>query len=115
MIHKLFAIAGRMYRSALPVRSTEYRAWVASWPCIACGTEVRRRDPMHTGPHGIAQKASDLECVPGCRRCHEQLHRLGPVRFQLLHDISFPDAVEALQKMYVQRFGRLPGEERRAA
>lgn len=116
MIHKLFAVASRMYRSVKPVRSDHYKTWVRSWPCIACGTIKRAREAMHIGPHGISQKASDLDCLPGCYKCHAELHRLGPVRFQMLHNLDFREAIEVLQHMYALKFGRLPGgEERRAA
>jgi len=114
-MRQLFAIASRMYRSIKPVRSTAYLKYVRSWPCIACGTVRRYRDAMHTGPHSLNCKASDLNCVPGCRVCHQELHKLGPVRFQLKHDLDFAMAIEALQKSYVIRYGRLPGEEERAA
>ena len=114
-MRQLFAIASRMYRVVRPVRSQKYLAFVRSWPCIACGTARRSREAMHTGPHGIGQKASDLDTVPGCRVCHAELHRLGPVRFQMLHGLDFREAVETLQKFYVILHDELPGEERRAA
>lgn len=70
---------------------------------------------MHTGPHGLGQKASDIDALPGCRKCHEELHRLGPVQFQLLHGIDFAQLRAIFQDMYTKRYGRLPGEQRRAA
>lgn len=106
MIGKIFSIAGRIFRSAPPMRDARYLAFVRSWPCIGCGEMIRPRDAMHTGPHGLGQKASDWDAVPGCRRCHEQLHRLGPVRFQLVHDLDFREAIEALQKSYQILEGR---------
>jgi len=111
----LFGIASRIYRSIKPVRSEAYLKYVRSWPCIACGTMRKRRDAAHTGPHSQNCKATDLDCIPACRPCHQELHRLGPVRFQLKHDLDFGMAIEALQKFYTIKFGRLPGEGERAA
>src|SRR5579872_1603740 len=112
-MRQLFAIASKMYHKVLPVRSRKYLAFVRSWPCIACGTVKRYRDAAHVGPHGISQKASDLDTVPACRECHQELHRLGPVKFQLLHSLDFPMAIESLQKYYVILHGALPQNEDR--
>ena len=114
-MRQIFAIASKMYHRIKPVRSTAYLKYVRSWPCIACGTVKRYRDAAHTGKHGMGQKASDLDTIPACRPCHQELHKLGPVRFQLKHDLDFAMAIETLQKFYVIRYGRLPGEEERAA
>lgn len=108
---QLFAIASRMYRMVRPVRSESYKAFVRSFPCIRCGTVRRLRDAAHIGPHGIGQKASDLDTVPACRICHRELHRLGRVKFEMLHGLDFAQAIEALQHMYLIRYGRLPGED----
>ena len=108
---QLFAIASRMYQIVRPVRSRHYLAFVRSWPCIACGTTRRYRDAAHVGPHGISQKACDLSTIPACRVCHRELHRLGPVRFQLKHGLDFAQAIESLHHAYEISFGRLPGEE----
>lgn len=111
----LFAIASKMYQRVLPVRSERYKSFVRSFPCIACGSTRRRSEAMHIGPHGIGQKSSDLDTTPGCYLCHKELHRLGRVRFEMLHGIDFNQAISDLQLMYVIRHGRLPGEEERAA
>jgi hypothetical protein len=112
---QLFAIASKMYRGVLPVRSAHYLGYVRSFPCIACGTMKRLRQAHHVGPHGMAQKSSDLDTVPACYKCHAELHRLGRVRFEMLHGLDFTQAISDLQLMYVIRYGRLPGEEERAA
>ena len=114
-MEKLFAIASKMYRSFRPVRSEGYKAFVRSFPCIACGSVRRRREAMHIGPHGIGQKASDLDTLPGCYLCHKELHRLGRVKFEMLHGLDFWQAIEVLQHMYVIRYGRLPGEDQEKA
>lgn len=115
VIQRIFAIASKLYAGRKPVRDSKYLAWVRSWPCIACGTVRRAREAMHIGPHGMGQKASDLDTLPGCRVCHRELHKLGPMRFQVLHGLDFAEAIATLQDLYVKETGRLPGEERRAA
>ena len=116
-MRQLFAIASKLYRSIKPVRSEGYKAFVRSWPCIACGTMTMPRDAAHVGPHGIGQKASDLDAIPACRKCHARLHKLGPLAFQAAHDLDFREAIALLHHMYTLRFGRLPEEDlgRRAA
>ena len=114
-IARVFAIASKMYQKIVPVRSEKYKRWVRSFPCIACGTMKRLRQAHHVGPHGMAQKSSDLDTVPACYKCHAELHRLGRVRFEMLHGIDFTVAISDLQMMYVCRHGALPGEEERAA
>ena len=114
-MEKLFAIASKMYRSFRPVRSEGYKVFVRSFPCIRCGTVRRLRDAAHIGAHGIGQKASDLDTVPACRPCHQELHRLGRVRFEMLHQLDFAQAILALQTMYTARYGRLPGEDQEKA
>jgi hypothetical protein len=114
MIERLFGLAFPIYRGIKPVRDAQYLAWVRSFPCIACGTVTRSRDAMHIGPHGMSQKASDIDTLPGCRKCHEELGRLGPVRFQLLYDLDFREAIATLQDLFVKTYGRLPGGLSRA-
>jgi len=114
-MEKIFSIASKMYRAIRPVRSPHYLAWVRSFPCIACGTQKKSRDAAHVGPHGMGQKACDLSTVPACRSCHQQLHRMGRLKFEMLHGIDLFLAIDQLQDSYTKRFGRLPGEEERAA
>lgn len=114
MMEKIFGIASRMYRSIRPVRSESYKAFVRSFACICCGTMRRFRDAAHIGPHGVGQKASDLDTVPACRACHRELHRLGRVKFEMLHELDLGQAISDLQLMYTIRYGRLPGEDQRS-
>jgi hypothetical protein len=59
----------RLYQPSKPIRDPAYRAFVRKLPCVACG-RTRRIEACHTGPHGFGQKASDLNCIPLCDRCH---------------------------------------------
>lgn len=86
----------RRTKYARRVRDPKYLAFVRLWPCIACFRAVwmswadRDRETlglwalqwnseaMHTGPHGISQKASDSTALPGCRLHHHELdHGIG--------------------------------------
>jgi hypothetical protein len=59
-----------IYRAEKPVRNALYKRWIKRFACIFCGS-TRLVDPMHTGEHGHGSKSSDLQCIPGCRECHE--------------------------------------------
>ena len=57
-----------------PERDPDYRAWIRSLPCCACGS-TKDVEAAHTGTDGgKGQKASDYSCVPLCASCH----RTGP-------------------------------------
>ena len=60
----------RLYQPSKPVRDPLYKRSIKSLPCCACGKSWNV-DPAHTGPHGLGQKASDLDCIPLCRKCHK--------------------------------------------
>lgn len=57
-----------------PERSRKYLDWLKRFPCIACGTDRKPRDPAHIGMHGLSQKASDFDALPLCRACHQLQH-----------------------------------------
>ena len=40
---------------------------------------------------------------------------MGRVKFEMLHGLDFWQAIEVLQHMYVIRYGRLPGDQEKAA
>ncbi len=61
----------RLYQPSRPVRNPQYRAFIRRLPCVACGS-TRRVEAAHTGPHGIGQKASDLQTIPLCPYCHQK-------------------------------------------
>ena len=91
---KLYGFNFPLRRHPRPDRSPEYLRFIREFPCIACG-KTRGIEAMHAGPHGLRQKASDFDALPGCRECHRTgphaLHRIGPARFQQYHDIDFHD------------------------
>jgi hypothetical protein len=84
-----FAVRPRpAYARSLPARDPKYRALVRTLPCAICGANWGV-EAAHCGSHGIGQKASDLNCIPLCRRCHrtgtQALDKLGPVEFGRVH------------------------------
>ena len=103
MILPIYGIAGCPYKKSKPVRDDHYRAFIRRFPCVGCGTERRLRDAMHIGPHGLGQKACDLQTAPGCRLCHRELHRIGPRKFQERRKIEFPALIEMFQRFYSER------------
>jgi hypothetical protein len=100
----VYAIASRLYRPNPPVRDPKYLAYIREFQCIGCGTRSRPRDAMHTGPHGLRQKASDLDALPGCRLCHQELHKIGPRKWQAKHRVDFRRAADLFQELYRVEF-----------
>ena len=96
---------GPLYVAQKPIRDARYKAYVRLFPCVGCGT-TRRIEAAHIGPHGISQKASDLDVCPLCEECHrtgkEALHKIGRPAFEISRGISFA----TLQRMF-RRFYRL--------
>ena len=88
------------YWPSKPVRDPEYRRWVKRLPCAACGRSWGI-DPAHTGPHGMSQKASDLTCIPLCRRCHDAFDA-APQEFAEQHQIDVPVLTARLNRAYTE-------------
>jgi hypothetical protein len=114
-----------------PVRDPDYLFWIREWPCVACwphiwGTldmqaildartlKLRENDPMHTGPHGISQKASDHTAVPGCREHHTELdHQLGKA-FWKKYGLNRTKIIAALRAQYLaERPENVPAKTKR--
>jgi len=95
-------VAGPLYRGQTPERNPRYRAFIKSFPCVGCG-RTWGIDPMHTGPHGLGQKSDDRSCLPGCRKCHDQLHKIGPVRFQEIHGIDFAALIQMFNHFWEKK------------
>ena len=91
---------GQLYQGSKPVRDRDYLKFIRLLPCIACGRKKWGMQAMHTGSHGIGQKASDLDALPGCPACHRELHEIGPVRFQLRHHLDFAALIQMFNSFY---------------
>lgn len=81
-----------------PIHNRAYRKFVSGLPCSSCGQNWWV-DPHHIGPRGCGQKASDLDTVPLCRKCHDLCHDLGPSKFQILKALDFGKIVADLQAL----------------
>lgn len=104
-MNRAYAIAGAIrYRPNPPERDWRYLKFIKQFPCCACGQKPRWIEAAHVGPHGLGQKASDKNALPLCPKCHRTgpnaLHRIGPVKFQALHGISFAELIVYFQGMY---------------
>jgi hypothetical protein len=91
---------GAIYQKQEPVRDPVYLKFLRGFPCVGCGRLRWGMEAMHTGPHALGEKASDLDALPGCPKCHRELHRIGPVNFQEERGIEF----EALRVLFRRLF-----------
>jgi hypothetical protein len=102
-----------------PFRSYRYRSWIKSLPSAVSG--LTPCDPCHTGPHGYAQKASDLTCIPLTRQEHEE-YDANPKAFCVKYELDLPDLVNTLNQLWLQNTRRSrstptrkPGKEQGAS
>ena len=85
-----------------PPRDEDYKAWIRTLPCVACGMEGRS-EAAHTGADGgMSMKASDYSCVPLCADCHAgapgAYHRIGRREFERARGLCFADVVARLSE-----------------
>ena len=58
-----------------PWRSSEYRAFVRTFPCAMTGRPAE--EAHHHGPHAMSRKGPDWFCIPLAANVHERFHREG--------------------------------------
>ena len=85
-----------------PARDEDYKEWIRTLPCSACGVEGRP-EAAHTGiDGGMSMKASDYTCVPLCADCHTQApeayHRIGKREFERSRGLCFAALATRLQR-----------------
>jgi hypothetical protein len=90
-----------------PARDEEYKDWVRTLACCACGVEGRS-EAAHTGADGgMSMKASDYSCVPLCADCHTQApgayHRIGKRAFEQSKGLCLVALVAELQREWERR------------
>jgi hypothetical protein len=90
-----------LQRFSKPVRDSAYLAFVRRFPCVGCGSS-RLIEAAHFGPHGIGQKASDLDALPLCRACHREYHRSART-FAERKAIEVSELQEFFRGMYAKR------------
>ena len=99
----------RLYFRRGPARDPRYRAFIRSFPCLACGI-CGRSEAAHTGPHGIGQKASDYRCLPLCREHHRAsnyaLDVIGAKAFEEYWQVSISQAISDLNEEWKSRRDR---------
>jgi hypothetical protein len=80
-----------IYKAERPVRDPKYLAMLRKLCCVVCGS-FRSVEAAHMGPHGMAQKSSDLDALPLCVKCHrigpKSYHVLGARRFIEVHALN---------------------------
>ena len=108
MIRVPYMVAGSIrYRPSPPERDWQYLRYIRTYPCVVCAASGRKVEAAHVGPHGLGQKASDLQSIPLCGRHHrtgqDSLHKLGPVKFQATHRLDFAALTTMFQAFYRDR------------
>ena len=95
-----------IYKTEKPVRDPKYLALVRRLPCIVCFSH-RGVEAAHFGPRGIGQRASDLDALPLCYRCHRtgtmSYHNLGAHEFIFVHRLDVKAHQERIQKFYREK------------
>ena len=98
-MYQAFQVASTgIYQGEKPVRDRLYLRFVKRFACAACGS-TRLVDPAHTGPHGTAQKSSDLSVIPLCRQCHDAFDA-DPRGFARLWHLNVPALIQKFQKLW---------------
>jgi hypothetical protein len=58
-----------------PYRNKRYRSFVASKPCLYCGSPATEAHHVRDlAPCGMGTKPADTVCVPVCHQCHMDIH-----------------------------------------
>jgi hypothetical protein len=104
VIQTVYGIACRQLQKwTKPVRDSLYRAYIRTFPCCACG-QSWWVDAAHTGPHALGSKASDLNCIPLCRKCHEAYDK-APKEFAYQHNkMDVEELAQFFQHCYRTEF-----------
>jgi len=89
---------GPMYQGSAPVRDREYLRFIKRLPCVVC-LRTWWVDPCHVGPHAIGQKASDLDCIPLCRKHHTEFDT-APYEFAERHKLDIPALIQMFHSFY---------------
>lgn len=94
---KAYAVAiTALPRSRKPIRHPAYLRFVRGLPCAVSGRNWGI-EAAHTGPHGLRQKASDLDAIPLAREFHTRgkysYHMLGRLKFEQYHGVLIDQIV----------------------
>lgn len=81
-------------------RSPGYLAFVRQRPCSVPGC-CNPSTAHHSETGGLQVKCSDTRSIPLCWAHHEELHRIGRVRFQERYNIDFTSVLICVLELYV--------------
>lgn len=97
-----------MYHGVPPVRDREYLAFIRKLCCVVCGS-YRLVEAAHFGPHGMGQRASDLDVLPLCLKHHrtgpQSYHTLGARRFVEAHQLNVAAHQAQVRAFYLKLKG----------
>jgi len=92
-------------------RDRPYLDWLRTQPCVACAFP-HGCDPSHHGRHGMGIKASDLDAVSLCRRCHDHWEQGAPRRILGRENLDEDATTEWLRQQARTLRARYEREER---
>lgn len=102
----IYRINTPMPSTRKPERDPQYLKFIRSLFCMVCSRQWGI-EAAHFGPHGIGQKASDLDTLPLCHRCHRtgprSYHQLGERVFCEVHQIDPKRWIELLNAFYEEK------------
>ena len=89
-----------LLQSRKPVRNRAYLKFIRSQPCCVTGQNWGV-EACHTGPHGLDQKATDLDAIPLIPELHRTgdyaLDKLGREGFEQHWGINIATVIETMQ------------------
>lgn len=94
---------GPIYQRQTPVRDANYLKFIRSLPSAVSGR--RGCDACHSGPHGLGQKSSDLNCFPLTRKEHRE-YDADPASFCERHGLDLQALLARLMNAYRLKTGR---------
>lgn len=88
-------------------RDEDFKAFIRTLPCCACGKPAPS-EAAHTGSNGgMAMKADDTSSVPLCAECHRTgplaYHVIGKRAFERVHGVRFASVRAALRREWRAR------------
>ena len=88
---------GPMYQGGVPVRDPAYLKFIRRQASVV--SRLGPCDACHTGPHAIAQKASDRDTIPLTRQEHERFDA-DPRGFAEFHQLDIPNLIQQFNALY---------------
>jgi hypothetical protein len=94
---------GPIYQRQKPVRDPQYLKFIRSLPSAKSGRGGC--EAVHTGPHGLSQKSSDLNCIPLTRQEHRE-YGADPRGCEKRWKIDLAKLIARLNRAYELKTGR---------